>query len=159
MLHFLCGCRSPSQPHKINHSHQDTYTNQNNPYTQETNTGYIAPPLPAYTPHPSNLEKPPSQSPPDHIDEKNRLAFESVESVHNAEDVASDVSSAVSFTSSYGDTSTATRETPPPPYSPYSLSVSPVLGAGVQERDVNMVLVERPRPVFCRSGRSSSEGI
>ncbi|CAI7586621.1 unnamed protein product [Penicillium glandicola] len=34
------------------------------------------------------------------------------------EDLTSDSSSAISYPSSYGNTSTATRETPPPPYSP-----------------------------------------
>ncbi|KAL4957469.1 hypothetical protein BDW69DRAFT_22691 [Aspergillus filifer] len=41
------------------------------------------------------------------------------------EEVSSDVSSAISFPSSYGNTSTATRETPPPPYSPPSFSPAP----------------------------------
>ncbi|PLN84589.1 hypothetical protein BDW42DRAFT_162302 [Aspergillus taichungensis] len=44
---------------------------------------------------------------------------------NNNEDLTSDVSSAISFTSSYGNTSTATRETPPPPYSPRGVSPSP----------------------------------
>jgi hypothetical protein len=43
-------------------------------------------------------------------DEKNASRYD--------EEVTSDSSSAISFPSSYGNTSTATRETPPPPYSP-----------------------------------------
>ncbi|KAL4909335.1 hypothetical protein BDW74DRAFT_80216 [Aspergillus multicolor] len=41
------------------------------------------------------------------------------------EEAGSDISSAISFPSSYGNTSTATRETPPPPYSPREFSPAP----------------------------------
>ena len=78
-------------------------------------------PLPQYTPRPmsihektleAHLRDPPQSSETNGFvqDEKNRNLYE--------EDVTSDGSSAISFPSSYGNTSTATRETPPPPYSP-----------------------------------------
>ena len=52
-------------------------------------------------------------------DEKRHSSFDDSEPFPSyKEDVASDTSSAISFPSSYGNTSTATRETPPPPYSP-----------------------------------------
>ncbi|RDW78667.1 uncharacterized protein DSM5745_05519 [Aspergillus mulundensis] len=74
-------------------------------------------------------------------DEKQRLAWEEAAAAgpyNNAnypyypypthprpEEASSDVSSAISFPSSYGNTSTATRETPPPPYSPRAFSPAP----------------------------------
>lgn len=78
-------------------------------------------PLPQYTPRPMSIHektleahlRDPPQSSESYAfaqDEKNRNLHE--------EDVTSDSSSAISFPSSYGNTSTATRETPPPPYSP-----------------------------------------
>ncbi|KAJ5156407.1 hypothetical protein N7492_009210 [Penicillium capsulatum] len=78
-------------------------------------------PLPQYTPRPvsihektlgAHLRDPPQSSEGTAFaqDEKDRNLCE--------EDVTSDGSSAISFPSSYGNTSTATRETPPPPYSP-----------------------------------------
>ncbi|KAJ5579677.1 uncharacterized protein N7459_005662 [Penicillium hispanicum] len=78
-------------------------------------------PLPQYTPRPlsihektleAHLRDPPlsSDSHGFHADEKSRNLYD--------EDVTSDGSSDISFPSSYGNTSTATRETPPPPYSP-----------------------------------------
>ncbi|KAJ5467468.1 hypothetical protein N7475_005220 [Penicillium sp. IBT 31633x] len=78
-------------------------------------------PLPQYTARPMSLHEktleahmrdPPISSEshgPYPQDEKN---------ANNYDDVTSDSSSAISFPSSYGNTSTATRETPPPPYSP-----------------------------------------
>lgn len=79
-------------------------------------------PLPQYTARPMSLHEKTLES---HMrdpsvssesqdsypqDEKDRHLYD--------EDVTSDSSSAISFPSSYGNTSTATRETPPPPYSP-----------------------------------------
>lgn len=78
-------------------------------------------------------------------DEKQRLAWEEAAATYShststsdspypyypyhthprPEEVSSDVSSAISFPSSYGNTSTATRETPPPPYSPPAFSPAP----------------------------------
>ncbi|PLB39129.1 uncharacterized protein BDW47DRAFT_103733 [Aspergillus candidus] len=107
--------------------------------------GYAAiTPLPAYTPHPvevrektleAHLRDPPlsSESFPHHTaDPDAKSSFHHHHYYYtphfpskNNEDLTSDVSSAVSFTSSYGNTSTATRETPPPPYSPRGVSPSP----------------------------------
>lgn len=78
-------------------------------------------PLPQYTPRPtsvnektleSHLRDPSVSSDPNtwDRDEKQRHLYN--------EDVSSDASSIISYPSSYGNTSTATRETPPPPYSP-----------------------------------------
>ena len=81
-------------------------------------------PLPPYTTRPLNasektleahMRDPPVSSSGYARDEKNM----ELEPFPNApEEVTSDTSSAISFPSSYGNTSTATRETPPPPYSP-----------------------------------------
>ncbi|ODM23697.1 hypothetical protein SI65_01286 [Aspergillus cristatus] len=67
---------------------------------------------------------------------------------------ADDVSSAFSFQSSYGNTSTATRETPPPPY---SAGVSPtpsrrttVSVSSAMLRQQHMVNIAQPQPVFQR---------
>ncbi|KAJ6095493.1 hypothetical protein N7486_006239 [Penicillium sp. IBT 16267x] len=78
-------------------------------------------PLPQYTPRPmsirektleGNMRDAPisSDSNPFPADEKSRNFY--------GEDVSSDGASTFSYPSSYGNTSTATRETPPPPYSP-----------------------------------------
>lgn len=67
---------------------------------------------------------------------------------------ADDVSSAFSFQSSYGNTSTATRETPPPPY---SAGVSPtpsrrttVSVSSAVLRQQQMVNIAQPQPVLQR---------
>ncbi|KAJ5701335.1 hypothetical protein N7488_008883 [Penicillium malachiteum] len=77
-------------------------------------------PLPQYTLRPmsihektleAHLRDPPiSSDSRAYPDEKSRHLYE--------EDVSSDSASTLSYPSSYGNTSTATRETPPPPYSP-----------------------------------------
>lgn len=78
-------------------------------------------PLPQYTPRPmsihektleTNMRDPPISSNSNTYphDEKSRNLYD--------EEVTSDSSSTFSYPSSYGNTSTATRETPPPPYSP-----------------------------------------
>ncbi|CAL5870023.1 uncharacterized protein PFLUO_LOCUS4256 [Penicillium psychrofluorescens] len=76
-------------------------------------------PLPQYTARPmsshektleAHMRDPPVSSSEYSTDEKSRNLYD--------EEVTSDGSSAISFPSSYGNTSTATRETPPPPYSP-----------------------------------------
>ncbi|KAI9369705.1 hypothetical protein BJX61DRAFT_518556 [Aspergillus egyptiacus] len=78
------------------------------------------------------------------------------------EEATSDVSSALSFPSSYGNTSTATRETPPPPYSPpYS---PPQVSSPAPSRPMSVSSVYRlppiapPPPVFQRGGRRSIDG-
>ena len=120
---------------------------------ESVDAGYAAiTPLPAYTPHPvdvrektleAHLRDPPlsSESYPHHTaDPDAKSSFHNHYYYYNPhfhphnsknnynnnnEDLTSDVSSAISFTSSYGNTSTATRETPPPPYSPRGVSPSP----------------------------------
>ncbi|OGE57689.1 hypothetical protein PENARI_c001G09954 [Penicillium arizonense] len=78
-------------------------------------------PLPQYTARPMSLHEKTleahmrdpsvsSESQEYSQEEKNRNLYD--------EEVTSDASSAISYPSSYGNTSTATRETPPPPYSP-----------------------------------------
>ena len=78
-------------------------------------------PLPQYTARPMSLHEKTleahmrdpsvsSESQEYPQEEKNRNLYD--------EEVTSDASSAISYPSSYGNTSTATRETPPPPYSP-----------------------------------------
>jgi hypothetical protein len=83
--------------------------------------GYTSVPLPQYTARPMSLHEKTLES---HMrdpsvssetvaypqDEKDRHLYD--------EELTSDSSSAISFPSSFGNTSTATRETPPPPYSP-----------------------------------------
>lgn len=99
------------------------------PQPNDSDGGYASVvPLPQYTPRPmsihektleTNIRDPPmsSDSPAYPRDEKSRNLYD--------EDVTSDSSSAISFPSSYGNTSTATRETPPPPYSPRPSAVLP----------------------------------
>ncbi|KAF3387419.1 hypothetical protein F1880_000681 [Penicillium rolfsii] len=92
------------------------------PSDSDTIGGYASVvPLPQYTPRPmsihektleAHLRDPPMSSDSNAIyqDEKRRHMYD--------EEVTSDSSSTISYPSSYGNTSTATRETPPPPYSP-----------------------------------------
>jgi len=103
-------------------------------------------PLPKYTPRPVSTEEKTLQynSNNDRAgrnswtnrnpDEKNRRDFNQDEeagvepgSPHPSalEEVTSDTSSAFSFPSTFDQTSTATRETPPPPYSSYAGSLRP----------------------------------
>ncbi|CAG7991596.1 unnamed protein product [Penicillium salamii] len=96
--------------------------NGHGPPTDSEDGGYSSVvPLPEYTARPMSLHEKTLES---HMrdpsvssetlsypqDEKNRQLYD--------EEVTSDSSSAISFPSSFGNTSTATRETPPPPYSP-----------------------------------------
>ncbi|KAL4980136.1 hypothetical protein BDW66DRAFT_125704 [Aspergillus desertorum] len=79
------------------------------------------------------------------------------------EEVSSDVSSTISFPSSYGNTSTATRETPPPPYSPRAFSPAPSgrsmsISSAYQQNQMptqpSMSAITQPAPVF-QAGRPS----
>ncbi|CAG7924540.1 unnamed protein product [Penicillium olsonii] len=96
--------------------------NGHGPPTDSEDGGYSSVvPLPEYTARPMSLHEKTLES---HMrdpsvssetlsyqhDEKDRHIYD--------EEVTSDSSSAISFPSSFGNTSTATRETPPPPYSP-----------------------------------------
>ena len=137
-LASLCGCltRDPSkkstqqppasgdglaQPPHYNH-----HENENHHGPWDANNGYLSvAPLPPYTPRPVSMQEKTLQSNPLHHtvgttphdpDQKTRHEFQEPRSP-SADDVGSDASSAISFPSSYGNTSTATRETPPPPYS------------------------------------------
>lgn len=106
-------------------------------------------------------------------DEKQRLALEEAVNTSGSpnyntyypytthprpEEVSSDVSSAVSFPSSYGNTSTATRETPPPPYSPPFLSPAPSRSMSVSSTHQPQIpnAITQPRPVFQPAGERSS---
>lgn len=108
-------------------------------------------PLPQYTPLPmsihektleTNMRDPAMSS--DSFgyghDEKSRNLYD--------EEITSDSSSTISYPSSYGNTSTATRETPPPPYSPRqsaalsrsrSISVSSAMGITLNQPPVARV--------------------
>ncbi|KAJ5959944.1 uncharacterized protein N7479_007094 [Penicillium vulpinum] len=79
-------------------------------------------PLPQYTPRPMSLHEKTLEShmrdPPVSSESQDSYPSDEKNASHYDEDVTSDSSSAISFPSSYGNTSTATRDTPPPPYSP-----------------------------------------
>ncbi|KAI9039038.1 uncharacterized protein KD926_010022 [Aspergillus affinis] len=175
-----------SQPHP----HSTTTTTNATNHASGEEIGYTSPPdLPAYTPrrdsiHEKTLEfhmRDPSISSAsasfdqnqqsqhsDYPDEKAHYQYDQDPSLNSPlrnsnrpEDLSSDVSSAISFTSSYGNTSTATRETPPPPYSPRegspvpgrSRSVSSVSGRGMGWAvgvPTQMMQIAQPRPVFQR---------
>ncbi|KAJ5130249.1 uncharacterized protein N7515_006288 [Penicillium bovifimosum] len=106
---------------------------EHGPPPDSENGGYASVvPLPQYTARPMSLHEKTLEA---HMrdpsisseyqnsypqDEKNASRYDegSTSDSRYDEEVTSDSSSAVSFPSSYGNTSTATRETPPPPYSP-----------------------------------------
>lgn len=113
-------------------------------------------PLPQYTPRPMSIHektletnmRDPSLSSgfaeyPQ--DEKNRNLYD--------EDVTSDSSSAFSYPSSYGNTSTATRETPPPPYSPRASAVLS-RSRSVSVSSAMAVTVNRPAVARVHGSRS-----
>ncbi|OJJ72958.1 hypothetical protein ASPBRDRAFT_195600 [Aspergillus brasiliensis CBS 101740] len=132
-----CSCTSPTPPpdtttttastHHHHHHHNST-----DPYL----TQYETPPIPyppAYTPHPNtqdlnektlalHLRDPPISSSSYHNDyfprdEKHPYSTTTARNTTTNDDASSQISFP-STTHSYGNTSTATRETPPPPYSP-----------------------------------------
>ncbi|OQE30196.1 hypothetical protein PENFLA_c003G07057 [Penicillium flavigenum] len=84
-------------------------------------------PLPQYTPRPMSLHEKTLEAhmrdPSISSESQNSYPHDEKNANRYDEDVTSDSSSAISFPSSYGNTSTATRETPPPPYSPRHSSV------------------------------------
>lgn len=128
-------------------------------------------PLPRYTPRPMSIREKTieghmrSSSPELGVgaesdtsassDEKQRYLYEyDHRDSRDGGLTADDVSSAFSFQSSYGNTSTATRETPPPPY---SAGVSPtpsrrttVSVSSAMLRQQQMVNIAQPQPVFQR---------
>ncbi|OJJ46890.1 hypothetical protein ASPZODRAFT_131793 [Penicilliopsis zonata CBS 506.65] len=125
-------------------------------------------PLPRYTPRPvsihektlaAHMRDPPVSSEDYPADEKGGNEYNYQEHLSRArEDTTSDVSSAISFPSSYGNTSTATRDTPPPPYSPRgaspvpsrSMSISSVVGGVIPPPP--MAHLAQPCPLARRAG-------
>ncbi|KAI9924590.1 hypothetical protein ASPWEDRAFT_518709 [Aspergillus wentii DTO 134E9] len=118
-------------------------------------------PLPRYTPRPVSIQEKTlaahmrdpsisssSLSSSSYPDEKSRNVYHSS---NRPEDLTSDVSSAISFPSSYGNTSTATGETPPPPYSP-RVSPAPSRSMSVSSMYPPVVpaQIAPPRPVLQR---------
>ncbi|KAJ5748668.1 uncharacterized protein N7511_010364 [Penicillium nucicola] len=117
-------------------------------------------PLPQYTARPMSLHEKTleahmrdpsvsSESQEYPVEEKNRNLYD--------EEVTSDASSAISYPSSYGNTSTATRETPPPPYSPRhsvmlsrsrSISVSSAMAVIVNPPPIARLNGSRTGPVY-----------
>lgn len=123
-------------------------------------------PLPRYTPRPvsinektleTHMRDPPISSSTYARDEKNP---ELEPFPNTSEEVTSDVSSAISFPSSYGNTSTATRETPPPPYSP---GPSPVHSRAMSISESSLITpppmahISQPPASFYPPGLSSQE--
>ncbi|KAE8373666.1 hypothetical protein BDV26DRAFT_271544 [Aspergillus bertholletiae] len=181
-----CVARSspPSSPSSAQPRHQPPQNRDNGPITHsnadngppgiDDEDGYSpVAPLPRYTPRPMSIQektleahlRDPPLSSADYAsnstyfqDEKDRLAFETVYNRnHNPEDLTSEVSSAISFPSSYGNTSTATRDTPPPPYSSRGVSPTPSRSMSVSSsgylpspQQVAMMQIAQPRPVFHR---------
>ncbi|PYH98163.1 hypothetical protein BO71DRAFT_480526 [Aspergillus ellipticus CBS 707.79] len=198
ILTALCSCSKPSKaiPEPTNQNQRPYTGTHPPPFPISASSSslspnaptYNTPPLPAYTPHPHHLNEktleahlrdPPISSSDHNLDEK--LPHAHTES-ERAEDVTSDASSAISFpstTHSYGNTSTATRETPPPPYSPWrgagragtespvpSLSMSVESrsessgssdGGGEERAEQGMVQIAAPRAVFLGRGRWAGE--
>ncbi|EAW11203.1 uncharacterized protein ACLA_088940 [Aspergillus clavatus NRRL 1] len=179
---LLCGCfapktapRSPSAPvQAMAETHPHSLTPNHFPYSnhhQESpgytsgsdEDGYTTPvPLPRYTPRPlssaqektleAHMRDPPlssARSSTSLRDEKDPRGLAS----NDADELTSDASSAISFPSSYGNTSTATRETPPPPYSPApsrAMSISS-LNPPPLPPPPPLVHLAQPRPVARRA--------
>lgn len=168
---------NPSIPRNIDRQSTSTRSristssaHQNYP-TNEGYDGYTPNiPLPRYTPRPTSIHEktleahmrdPPISSSdyPTASEEKRQNEYSHLQEY--PEVTSDDASSAFSFQSSYGNTSTATRETPPPPYSPRdspvpsrrmssssSLNFNP--GPGLTRPE--MAHVAQPRPLYRRNG-------
>ncbi|KAJ5236240.1 hypothetical protein N7489_006331 [Penicillium chrysogenum] len=98
------------------------------PPSDSEDAGYSSvAPLPQYTARPMSLHEKTLEAhmrdPSISSESQNSYPQDEKSANRYDEDVTSDSSSAISFPSSYGNTSTATRETPPPPYSPRHSSV------------------------------------
>ncbi|KAF7590471.1 hypothetical protein BBP40_002816 [Aspergillus hancockii] len=189
ILNILCGCvtRSPpayqstAQPRQQTPQIRDNGTTTNNrtnnsPPDIDDEDGYFpVVPLPRYTPRPMSIQEktleahmrdPPISSvdynndSTTYPDEKDHYTFETIPNRNNnPEDLTSEASSAISFPSSYGNTSTATRDTPPPPYSSRGVSPAPSrsmsissVGYALPPQQLAMMQIAQPRPVFQRSG-------
>ncbi|KAL5360997.1 hypothetical protein BJX96DRAFT_151213 [Aspergillus floccosus] len=161
---------SHNHDHDHNHNYHPNNQTHNHPAEDDGYTPII--PLPAYTPRPLSIEEktleahmrdpPISSDTARYPDEKAHYSFN--DDTHTPpsqrpEDLTSDVSSAISFPSSYGNTSTATRETPPPPYSPRAWSPAPsrrsmsISSCHMQPLSVRQLA--QPPPVFQRRGTLS----
>ncbi|OJJ89374.1 uncharacterized protein ASPGLDRAFT_41347 [Aspergillus glaucus CBS 516.65] len=165
--------QSGQNDHSQNHVHSQfpigmvAYTGNLNIRNDE---GYApTTPLPRYTPRPMSIQEKaieghmhmrssselgPESNTNTLSDEKQRHLHEYDHRDSRDGVTADDVSSAFSFQSSYGNTSTATRETPPPPY---SAGVSPtpsrrttVSVSSAMLRQQQMVNIAQPQPVFQR---------
>lgn len=135
----LCGCLGSSESHATTQVAADPGAGfaresdtQQPPRYDSVDVGYTpVVPLPRYTARPMSihektLENNPRSGSFSVADEKNRQAFEapvqsnstgSSSATVTATATMDDASSAYSFPSSFGHTSTETRDTPPPPYS------------------------------------------
>ncbi|KGO77314.1 hypothetical protein PITC_092740 [Penicillium italicum] len=134
------------------------------PLSDSENGGYTSVvPLPQYTARPMSLHEKTLEA---HMRDPS-ISSESQNSYPNDEknanrcdeDLTSDSSSAISFPSSYGNTSTATRDTPPPPYSPrHSAMLSRSRSMSVSSA---MAVIMNPPPAArvnsSRTGPTSSE--
>lgn len=179
----LCGCwtrpntkhqaqsESTQSTHQHSHNNNPNYNHHhhNHPVEDDGYTPII--PLPAYTPRPRSIQEktleahmrdPPISSETEtHPDEKAHYFDDDRHTppCQRPEDLTSDASSAISFPSSYGNTSTATRETPPPPYSPRAWSPAPSrrsmsVSSGHMQFPA-MVQIAPPPPVLQRRGTLS----
>lgn len=193
-LSYLCGCFACHSPSCLSRSSAQVRSDQNTesitqhpdsnsshdaaPNEMLMDDGYSAvAPLPRYTPRPVSIQEktlqlhmrdPPVSSDSRPMDEKNPRDFEEPRSPTGS-DAGSDASSTISMPSSYGNTSTATRETPPPPYSahpspapsrPISISMQDTgamqftLYPGVVDEaplsPPSMIHIPQPQPVFRR---------
>jgi hypothetical protein len=138
----LCGCLGSSEAHVTTQVASDPGAgfaresdSQHPPRYDSVDVGYIpVVPLPLYTARPMSIHEKTLENNPhptrsgsfSFADEKNRQAFEapvqsnstgSSSATVTATATMDDASSAYSFPSSFGHTSTETRDTPPPPYS------------------------------------------
>ena len=166
----------PNRQDQIQSDNPNGVAYNHNNHTHVNDQGYTPNiPLPRYTPRPMSIREktleahmrdPPLSSSSSSVrqsytpaaDEKH--PYEVDHGGHGGHGVTpDDVSSAFSFQSSYGNTSTATRETPPPPY---SAEVSPVPTPTTrrsfssnhsqqqQQQQQPVVHIAQPRAVFQR---------
>ncbi|EFE43022.1 conserved hypothetical protein [Trichophyton verrucosum HKI 0517] len=174
-----------SQPHLDDQSSQPSHPSSYNryqPFVDENDPYHSSQPLPRYTARPISIREKTlaisgrrSLCERDHPrDEKNQNIYDRRSPSNNAdnaaEDDSSDASSQISFPTSIGNTSTATGETPPPPYSSYcssrahsqrSMSISiPTNYTGTTETDSSSIIppspIATPPPVFCRDHTGTS---
>lgn len=143
--------RQQQHPSHNHHAHGNgvvgdhRYTLNSGDSASGEDDGYFSVPLPRYTPRPMSIQektlaahmRDPSISSAQYefpADEKHAYEAEAEEGDMASnpdrrgrahEELTSDASSAFSFPSTFGNTSTATRETPPPPYSPRPSSSAP----------------------------------